>query len=428
MSKLDFLKNKTSVYYSGLDYRAFPWNDMQTRLNFDKKTHLVYLKVLALLVDHVAIPPTFLVYGMKANDKDEQFLRSVSEMFDSKTFLTAVHSSMNNPKDFFEYKLNQGDVDEKTIFATRKNESQNFFKKIPLLHRDINSMSSNFKDLLIENINKISDRTLEEEKQERIFREIQNTEKVGEVSLSRSAFINILDNTKIDLTKNQYRACYYAMNNAYYTSGAQTYYSDIACLSVEEYSVLGKDIFEAENNKVIIGYDPILFFNVLKCHNISFEEIENLTQNEIDRLKEDNRFKHFIIQYRKYIDLLQQVELAVSGWSKEKIRKFKLDVITDIENRFHTEQLKLTKWAIREDIGSGFLTTILGGVLGLLVAGPVGAGIGAGIGFLGPVSKIFKFSGSEIIASKIAKKEFTFFLYIEYLKEKIEKLNAKKHE
>ena len=425
MSKLDFLKNKTSVYYSGLDYRAFPWDDMKIRFNFDKRTHLVYLKVLALLVDHVAIPPTFLIYGMEPDDKNEQFLRSVSEMFDSKTFVTAVHSSMNNPKDFFEYKLNQGDTYEKILFSTRQNESQNFFNNIPLLHRDINSMSSNFKDMLIENINKISDRTVNEEKKEHIFKEIQNAEKVGEVSLSRSAFIDILDNKKIGLTKNQYRACYYAMNNAYYTSGAQTYYSDIACLSVEEYSVLGKEIFESEKNKVIIGYDPILFFSVLKCHNITSEEIYNLTQNEIDKLKKDSRFKHFIVQYRIYVDLLQQVELEVTGWSKQKIRNFKLNLITEIENRFHTEQLKLTKWALREDIGSGFLTTILGGVLGLIVAGPIGTGIGAGIGLFGPVSKIFKFSGSEIIASKIVKKEFTFFLFIEYLKEKIEKLKEK---
>jgi len=99
--------------------------------------------------------------------------------------------------------------------------------------------------------------------------------------------------------------------------------------------------------------------------------------------------------------------------------------LADIEARFHAEQRRLAKWVFGEDVGSGLFTALLGAVIGFAIAGPPGAVAGAGVGFVGPMLKLGRISVAEVIASKLADKQFSFFLYIEYLREKIEKARSK---
>lgn len=260
---LSFLKDKTSVYYAGLDYRAFPFAEASTRLGSPQSAQIIYLKALALLVDHVAIPPAFLISAMDAHTTNESFLRAVGDLFQDRTFVTAVHGLMNDPVDFYWHKLESGDKDERQIFVTRRREATAFLREVPLIHRDIPSMSSTFRDLLLANLVALSDRALPSQLKDRIRTIVAETEARGEVALSRMDFISLLNN--LGLTKSQYRACYYAMNAAYYRSGAVTYHSDIACLSVEEFSVLGSHSFNSPEHGILIGYDPSLFLRVLSA-------------------------------------------------------------------------------------------------------------------------------------------------------------------
>lgn len=418
---LDFLRGRVSVYYAGLDYRAFPFNKTNKRLSVGQTAHILYLKVLALLVDHVAIPPAFLVSGMSPSDPDEVFVRSLGDLFQSKTFVTAVHGTMNDPVDFYWYKLRAGDADERSIFQGREHQATTFFREVPLLHRDIPSMSGTFRDLSLEKLEAISDTTLPSEVKDRLRIEIQEAEAEGEVALSRMGFIAILD--KLGLPRKQYLACYYAMNSAYYESGAATYHSDIACLSVEEFSVLGAHHFETQNHPIVVGYDPSLFYRVLRCHGVTSADIHGLTPYEIERLKADTRFKAFVLLYRDFVSLLQSAQDISNHWPKWKIIKFKEELLSEIETRFHAEQRMLANLVFGEDVGSGFFTALLGAVLGFTIAGPPGALVGAGVGFLGPLLKLGKFSVAEVIAKKLSQKQFSFFLYVEYLREKLARLS-----
>lgn len=425
MTDLKFLEKTKNVYYAGLDYRAFPKEDTHKKICTNQYMHLCYLKILALLVDHVIIPPTFLVSGMQKNDKDEKFIRSLMDFFLSKSFITSVYGSMSSATDFVDYKLHLGDKEEKILFNDRRHEANTFFKNIPLLRRDVKKQSKGFKQRIIENIIMISDSTISQLVKDRIINKLDYIEAQGEISLDRLAFINILEQLGIK-NRHQYRDCYYAMNSAYYFSGAEVYSSDIACLSVEEYSVLGATKFSNNNGyKIVIGYDPSLFHMVLKCHGITTEEISLLTVEEIDCLKKDQRFISFLEQYHEVANILQTTASEKCKWSKKQITDFKYSLLLEIESRFHTEEKRLIKWMANEDIGSGFFFSILGAVLGFGVAGPIGAIAGTGLGFVSPLTKIGRLSLADIIAKKLSTKEFAFYLYIEFLNEKLDKMNDK---
>lgn len=423
MADLDFLKSTKNVYYTGLDYRAFPKDDKHKRIYTCQHMHLCYLKILALLVDHVIIPPTFIVSGMQQNDKDEKFIRALMDFFLSKSFITSVYGSMNSATDFVEHKLHFGDNEEKSLFNSREHEAKTFFKNVPLLRRNVKNQSKGFKQRIIENINMISESILPKEIKEKIENRLNFIDAQGEIALDRMTFINILEDLGLKNNRRLYRACYYAMNSSYYLSGAEIYSSDIACLSVEEYSVLGTTKFHSNNDyKIIIGYDPSLFHMVLKCHGITTEEISALTVEEIDYLKKDKRFIVFLEQYHEFANILQKTASETNRWSKKQITDFKLSLLLEIEKRFHTEEKRLIKWITNEDIGSGFLFSLLGAVLGFGVAGPIGAIAGASLGFVGPLTKISRFSLADIIAKKLSTKQFAFYLYIEFLNEELEKI------
>ena len=422
MADLDFLKKTNNIYYTGLDYRAFPNDDKHKKIYISQSMHLCYLKILSLLVDHVIVPPTFIVSGMSQNDKDEKFIRALMDFFLSKSFITSVYGSMNSASDFVEHKLHYGDHEEKSLFNSRKHEAKTFFNNIPLIKRNVENQSKGFKQGIIENIYLISESILPKEIKGKIENRLNFIEAQGEIALDRMTFINILENLGLKDNRRQYIACYYAMNSSYYFSGAEIYSSDIACLSVEEYSVLGTTKFHGNNDhKIIIGYDPSLFYMVLKCHGITTEEIAALTVEEIDHLKKDHRFIAFLEQYHEFANILQKTASETNRWSKKQISDFKLLLLLEIEKRFHTEEKRLMKWITNEDIGSGFLFSLIGAVLGFGAAGPFGAIAGSGLGFVGPLTKIGRFSLADIIAKKISTKQFAFYLYIEFLNEELGK-------
>ena len=419
---LNFLTSANSVYYTGLDYQAFPFGETEKRVYMDKKKQIILLKVLTLLVDHVAIPPSFLIMALNPDPKNELFYSSLIELFQSKTLITSVHGNMSEPLDFFKYKLETSNLYEKFIFSARGHNALNFFKGIPLFHRNVNTASLTFKDLLLENLYKISKITITDTLLEKIIATIGLTERIGEVALSRTGFIKIINSLR--LTHHQYRACYYAMNSAYYTSGAQTYHSDIACLAVEEFSILNHDLFSKKNNSIIVGYDPSIFYKVLMFHGITDIELFNLSPSDIDELKRDSRFIAFVSIYREFVQLLQLAKKITSNWTKDKIIKLKDEILKETEKRFHAEKIKFDKWIQGEDIGSGILTAVLGAILGFFVAGPIGAAGGTALGLLGPLLKLGNISLVEVILDTIASKNYSFVMYIEYLKEKLAKLNT----
>ena len=424
MTNLDFLSSSVNVYYAGLDYRGFPFGETVRRIGTDQKIHIRYLKVLALLADHIIIPPSFLVFAMKPSDKNETFTRSTVEFFQANKFLTSIYSTMNNPVDFFHHKTRTGDEEERDGFLLRKNEACTLFSHIPLFHRNVTSESNQFKNTLLGNIEAIPDNRLSQHIKEQIRKKIKEAEMSEGVALSRKTFIAILNTIGLRANRRAYRLCFYAMNAAYYNTGAQLYKSDIACLSVEEYSILQSASFEIENSRILVGYDPSIFYNMLIQHGVTPEEIDAISIDEINRLKAETCFVEFSRLYKEFIELSQQMSVKTRGWSKSRICKLKAEILNGIETRFHAERKQLDRWRLTEDIGTGFLLAALGGVLGCIIVGPAGILFGTGLGLVSPVIKLGRLSISEIIATKLSKQNYKFYLFIEHLTERLGKLES----
>jgi len=324
---------------------------------------------------------------------------------------------MSETRDFIDLKLDEGSEDEKAIFSLNRELAVDFFSKIPLHHRYIPKMSRGFRSYLTENIISIPQTQLRDNLKEDIINRIDAVESKGEVSLSREMFLDVLK--EFHLNNRAYRACFYAMNSAYYKSGAETYFSDIACLKVEEYSVFKTNIFSDESNRIIVAYDPLLFQHVLYCHNITDKDIDSLDHLNLMALRKTQEFVIFKELYYKMCDLMQKTTMASSRLSKKQLEKFKKALIQTIESRYHLERKRLDRWFHAENFGGALL---LGG-LGFALGGPIGSGVGAALGFTPPLLRLAGLGAAENIARKLSMKNYNYYFYLDMLQEKIGRLH-----
>lgn len=415
-TQLTFLEGKRNVYYAGLDDKAFPFGEAKRRIKASFLEQLRYIKILALLVDHIAIPPTFIVSAMNRPDSSEVIKSYLLDLFKEKVVLTSIYSSMFETKDFIDFKILEGSPDEKIIFLKNKAQATDLFNQIPLLHRYIPAMSYGFRSRLVDNLVAISPLILKDEIKEQIIEQIDMTEASGEISLSREIYLNIL--SRFPLPLRSYRACYYAMNAAYYLLGAQTYFSDISCLNVEEFSVLGRSMFDEEEHKILIAYDPSLFLHVLLCHNISINNIDALDINNLIILRSSYEFRLFKELYFKMCNLIQKLALMKSNVSLNKIQMIKGELAKEIQKKYHIESKRLSKWLLAEDFG---MSIILGG-LGFALGGPAGATVGAILGLIPPILKRFDTSPAERILNKLKQRNYNFYFYLDLIESKLSKI------
>lgn len=359
MNNLSQLEKSRNIYYAGLDDNPFPKPCRKRAISLQE--HIRYIKILALLADHIAIPPTFLVSAINTQKKSEDFKLHLIEFFKNDVVLTAVYNSMSEAKDFIDYKIQSGSNEERIIFKNNELIAVDLFSQITTWQRDIRRMSGGFKNRLISNLESLIPQRLSDQTKDRLIMEINQSEQKGDLILSQDSFQNIL--FKLHIIGKEYESCFYAMKDAYYSEGAFTYYGTISLPSVENYFNLGHSIFSRDNTGISLAYDPELFRRFLYLHNIGNKDIDQLNMEGILFIRNSWEFETFKNFYFEFCQLIQKAEFLSKKLSKKEILFIKSKIIDnlqqtlDYEGTLYSSKLEkiLNESLINQSLGSFFL-------------------------------------------------------------------------
>lgn len=408
--ELQFLNDKIVVYYAGLDDESLPFNEGKKLICETANEQISYLKALSLIVDYIVIPPSFYFYWSNFTTSPESF-STLLKLYEANIIISPIHSGMNCTSEFLHYKLSSNDIKDKKLIKNNWSLIEPFFKKIPVLHRNVNRQSKGFKTILSEDF------------ENQIFR-VEVADRIFDLLIDRQQFNiaisrNLLETKFEELYRkdiiniNEFRKLYYTTNKSYYKQGARTYSSNISIIGAERYSILGKDIF-IDKNSILLAYDPLILIGILENFGINKNIISNLSVNDILKVRESNTFKSFKNAYKEFAEELQRLEILTKRISKEKLILLKAKIKTRFMQKYFKEMSKFENkkdlWNLSEMI---FFAIALGSI-GFIVIPLVGA-------ILGLIPIIIYKAGltpslSNYVINNLIEKEIAFFRFIEELR------------
>lgn len=402
---LQFLENRVSVYYAGLD-------DLQPPYALDHtvtpKDHVRNLKALTLFVEHVAVPPTFIVAGIPSMMAAEHVKRQLQPLFDERVIVSAVHSTMAHPVDFIDYKLHRGAAREREFFASREAAIRSFFTTLPLLHRDIVTMSLGYRSLLLKHLHNASRRQLRSKVFDRLMKEFEATEKRFGPVASREDFLLVLQNSMAGTRSRQFRVAFDLMNAAYYREGALTYGGNIVDVHVTKY--IDSPALAREAGRLLVAYDPDVLASVLHEIGLDTGELDILTPELILDIRSTKAFRAFVRAYFAFADVVdRQLDLS-SFRGLTRLERLRTGVADRVRDKFRDESealknaLRMEDWTTAAALGAlGFVLTPL-------------AGAAAGLAPL--LSRYVNSSPGQLRLRMFRPKRFVFSLYMHVLRRK----------
>lgn len=408
---LDFMVGKRNIYYAGLDDLSLPSIRSRKNNHLSLEEHIRYMVALSLLVDHIAIPPGFIASSLAFPGAGDIATIRLGDLFQEKAVMTAVYGNMAKTTDFLDQKMEKGIKEERELFRKLESEARPFFKSIPLLRREAMRGSEIFKIQLIENLHALPKSILSPRVYKRIIEEVSVVARRGEVVLDRETFMKILEEMR--LSPKSYRACLMAMNSAYYYSGATTYHADISLPNVELYSAMGRRMFEGGDNRIQIAYDPRFFLDVLEAYGIKNEEIDRLTYQDIQWLRKTEEFKEFKNSYHRLCKLIQDESLRAKKLSGPELLQLKYRLLKTITKEYNVGSSRVNKYLRGEKFTVGLFlaclryaisyTSLIGNII-----------FAAGI-FYSPITHRFRCSPVQLVARKLGRRQFAFYLYLDML-------------
>lgn len=406
---LKFLNGKVVIYYAGLDDESLPFSEGKKLILETADDQITYLKALSLVTDYIVVPPSFYFYWSKYI-QSKMSLNTLLKLYEANIVISPIHLGMNCGSEFLQHKLASKNIKDKKLIKSNWLLIHPFFRRIPVLHRNVGRQSKGFKTILLE---ELDNQILSAEVTDRINDLLAENQKYN-ISISRNSletkFEHLFKNKTIDIY--EFRKLYYATNKSYYKQGAKTYCSSISILGAERYSILGKDMF-IDDNSILLAYDPFVLIGILECFGINKKIISQLTVEEIVKIRDSPVFDLFKIAYKSFAEELQRLEIITKRVSKVKLNKLKSEIFTKFMKKYLREmrffENKKDIWNLSEMM---FFAIALGSV-GFIVIPLVGAILG-----LLPII-VYKIgltpSLSKFVINNMNEKEIVFFRFIEVL-------------
>lgn len=373
--ELAFLKTREVIYFAGLDNKALPFDEASQRIRRDASRNLTYLKVSALFADHVVVPPTIFLGNLGSGILSGNLVDYLAPLYESGQLLSPVWSNLSSMQDFLELKL------RRTVSDTENRPPdlqfvEALFREIPLLHRDVQAQSAGFRTRVFDQL-----RGLQGVDHDMIFRFIsmlQASDGRYGVPLSRSMAFECLSSFARSQAfgKRLLRKLHYAINTAYYSQAAATFYSNVSLVGAERYSVLGKVLFLGNGPTIMIGYDPRLMLTILDCFGISRDQIDRLSAEDIVQIKLTPEFRSFRATYARFIVALQLSAGECGALSQPQLLRLK----ALIQHRFVSEYFAGLRTLARRKreyaLAETGVLAVLSGAVGFFVVPLYGALIG----------------------------------------------------
>jgi hypothetical protein len=314
-SSLEFLKGQIVLYYAGLDSESFPFFEGKRLIDKTASAQIIYLKLLALVADVIVVPPSFYFYWTNIH-KNEHYLKILSELYNSRILISPIYETMNFGTDYLELKMTNESSLEKNIISSNHQILKQFFREIPVLHRNVHSQSKGYKELFINELELLPQNFMYKSQVEGFSSNNQSSEIVLSREQLHSFFVEALKNQMIN--RNVFRRYFLAANRSYYQQGATTHGAKISVVGAERYAVLRKDIFFMENG-ILIGYDPLVILSFLSALGVSSKIILEISIDELIKIRNSLIFQVFRDAYYKFVIALQELAIQVETFSRKYI-------------------------------------------------------------------------------------------------------------
>lgn len=327
---------ETVIYY--------PYYELEKDKLISKPNHLLNIKTFLLLADKVLIPPAHILETelnniLSLKDRVQPFI-------DSGSIYTTVGKTNKTLTDYYQQKKEESTVWDK-ITNTKATEIIEIFSSVEAFqNRDRIKQSYLYYDYLNELIFKKDDigKHFTQYKLNLIQNEIKSLLDKKGYLLSKADFdesINKLIKTK-KIDKQQFKMLSDFSNSAYYYVGCIGNNSSIGFSSYFQDIEISKLKSDFEFGPILF-YDPKFFISFLSKIGLAITEtdIQNLTSQEIEEIRQHDGFKKFKKTYQNFCSICQQT-------LDDKVYE------AHIKNKFGLK-FKSTKWLISY---STFLATL----------------------------------------------------------------------
>ena len=418
---LRFLGNAVNVYYAGLDSDSLPFSEGKRLVRKTSCDHILYLKALAFVADHIVVPPSFYFFWTDVH-RDHVVLGQLAELYHAGILISPIYMSMNLGTDFLEQKLARTSTRERALIQANRHLLIPFFRQMPVLHRDVRRQSGGYRELFAQELASLR---IGAEARKAIER-FADAPQYDEVLLSREhlqVFLYASLNT-CKLTRREFRHCFYAANRSYYRQGAVTHDAIISLVGAERYSVLGPSAFCAPRG-ILIAYDPMVLLGILESIGIPRTVIRRLSADDINAIRKAPVFPVFRDAYYDFAVALQ--DLALQAQTRLVSRRGLSGLANNVQiqaiSRILHEQKRYLKWQRWWNMGEMITFSAALGVAGFFVIPLVGAVLGAVpvLAYsLGLTPKL-----SDLVVSRLAEKELPFYIFTRELRAVTERLRTR---
>lgn len=412
---LSFLRNCVVVYHAGLDAEDMRPYGRDDLLAEELKTQLIHIKALSLLVDYIIIPPGFFIFWSNVTYA-KNFFRQIIDLYINNIILSPVYEGMNSPINFLEYKSRHGNQHDKQFINNNLKILNEFFREMPLFHRNVKTQSKGFHGILEDEIyrHQFSNQFKDD------FSHSMDTSEAG-ILASRSKLISryktLLSNEFI--TKEEYRAIYNYINKAYYIQGASTYESVISIPKSERFISKSKELFK-ETYGISLGYDPLTILNLLKPYGITKDFLISLPVKWILKFRNTKAFHNFKLSYKEIASYVQQISINVSGLTNHQLKLARERLEQDFYSKYNVQQIHFQATKSNIEFGIDIALSYMLGAIGFLI-NPLTAAI---LGFSPLILNIKSEAFTNYLIDIFYEKEDDLFKYIKSLKE-LSKISSK---
>jgi len=354
-----------------MDSECLPNNEGKLVVHNSAKQQFLFLKALALVSDHIVIPPASIPFWAFCHN-EKILVEELEALYDNYILISPIYNGMTTGTEFIEQKLTSGNPDDVTHITESAEIIMPFFKNLPVLHRNVESQSRRFRNSFVSLLS--SRRKLAASNEILDHVHASDDEQIALSRASLATKLNLmLVKGSIDGRVN--RQMYYLMNNAYYSEGAATYNAAISITDASRYSILGSPIFQSSKG-IMLAYDPYVVLAILGCFGIDKQIIAQLTIKDILLIRKMVSFTLFVQQYHEMACQIQELELRMMTVSKKSLDSLQTKLIESFAGELQEHRDRFDNATRTASQSTSLVLTLLLGGMGTLFNPVVGFGLG----------------------------------------------------
>jgi hypothetical protein len=417
-STLSFLEGHVTLYYAGIDSDSLPFTEGYRLVRKSASAQISYLKTLALVADYIVVPPSFYFFWADTHH-DQTLFRLLLELYKAGIVVSPIYTTMNLGTDFLDQKTLQGSSFDRLLIQKNKDILVTFFREMPVIHRDVRRQSGGYRDLFSRELTLLPAAP-------NLRLEIESfvlAPKQSDILLSREQLHAFLAGKyhAAQMSRKDFRQCFYATNRAYYQQGAFTYDAAISLLGAERYSILGEEAFRSPCG-VLIAYDPLVVLGILEHFGVTRELIARLSTEDLLTIRKTAAFCAFRDAYHQFAITLQEIAIQTRHLSKSVVVAAKHSIQTEALSWFFREDRLYSNRQRVWNIGEMTLFAVALGITGFLVIPLIGALLGA----LPILVYSFRLTPrlSDFVISRLSERQLPFCVFVRELQGIVDRIKT----